>query len=90
MRHWENVFEITIMFICKYNQTVVFFSLDTRTSFLSSLVDNLPCATKFQNVDTHEVLYEHGYRLGMYTKQTEEAFLNNHLVIKLFYHKESE
>ncbi len=55
-----------------------------------SLVDNLPCATKFQNVDTHEVMYEHGYRLGLYTKQSEDIYLNNHLIIKLFYHKETE
>jgi transmembrane 9 superfamily protein 2/4 len=55
-----------------------------------SLVDNLPCATKFQNVETNEIMYEHGYRLGMYTKQTEETFLNNHLIMKLYYHKESE
>ncbi len=54
-------------------------------------MDNLPCATKFQNVDTHEILYEHGYRLGMHTKQPEETHLiNNHLVMKLYYHKESE
>jgi transmembrane 9 superfamily protein 2/4 len=53
-------------------------------------VDNLPCATKYQNVDTHEVLFEHGYRLGMYTKDSGVMFLNNHLIIKLHYHKESE
>jgi transmembrane 9 superfamily protein 2/4 len=57
--------------------------------YVHLLVDNLPCATKFQNVDTHEVMYEHGYRLGMYTKQTDEIYLNNHLIMKLYYHKES-
>jgi len=35
-------------------------------------------------------MYEHGYRLGMHTKQTEEMYLNNHLIMKLYYHKESE
>ena len=55
-----------------------------------SLVDNLPCATKFQNTETQETIYEHGYRLGMYSKQSDETYLNNHLVMKLSYHKESE
>ncbi len=53
-------------------------------------MDNLPCATKYQSVDTHEVLFEHGYRLGMHKKETGELYLNNHLIIKLYYHKESE
>jgi len=53
-------------------------------------VDNLPCATKYQHVDTHEVLYEHGYRLGMFMKDSGNVYLNNHLIIKLYYHKESE
>jgi transmembrane 9 superfamily protein 2/4 len=53
-------------------------------------VDNLPCATKYQNVNTREILYEHGYRLGMYTKGSQDIYLNNHLIIKLYYHKESE
>ncbi len=55
-----------------------------------SLVDNLPCATRYQNVDTHEVLFEHGYRLGMYTKDSGAMYLNNHLIMKLHYHKEAE
>ncbi|CAF4080209.1 unnamed protein product [Rotaria sp. Silwood2] len=61
-----------------------------KSYYVHLLVDNLPCATKFQNVDTYEVLYEHGYRLGLHTKQTEDIYLNNHLVMKLYYHKESE
>ncbi|CAF4602394.1 unnamed protein product [Rotaria sp. Silwood1] len=61
-----------------------------KNYYVHLLVDNLPCATKFQNVETHETLYEHGYRLGLHTKQTEETYLNNHLVMKLYYHKESE
>jgi hypothetical protein len=35
-------------------------------------------------------MYEHGYRLGIYAKQTKENYLNNHLIMKLFYHKETE
>jgi hypothetical protein len=85
VQHWENVFEIIITFICK--KDFLNFNL---IIYLFSLVDNLPCATKFQNVDTHEVMYEHGYRLGMYTKQVDDIYINNHLIIKLFYHKESE
>jgi transmembrane 9 superfamily protein 2/4 len=57
--------------------------------YVHLLVDNLPCATKYQNVDTREILYEHGYRLGMYKKETGDVYLNNHLIIKLHYHKES-
>ncbi len=57
--------------------------------FFLSLVDNLPCATKFQNVNSQEILYEHGYRLGIYTKKSTETYLHNHLIIKLHYHKES-
>ena len=86
----ENVFGIIITFICRTWE----FSEDRRLSatflFVFSLVDNLPCATKFQNDETQEKIYEHGYRLGMYSKQSDETYLNNHLIIKLFYHKESE
>jgi len=58
--------------------------------YVHLLVDNLPCATKFQHVDTQEAMYEHGYRLGMYTKQLDDIYLNNHLIIKLFYHNEAQ
>lgn len=32
--------------------------------FFSRLTDNLPCATKFQLLDSGEIQYEHGYKLG--------------------------
>ena len=64
--------------------------MDLLIFFSFSLVDNLPCATKYQNVETQETLYEHGYRLGLSTKDAGEIFLNNHLIMKLYYHKESE
>jgi hypothetical protein len=35
-------------------------------------------------------MYEHGYRLGIHTKKPEETYLNNHLIMKLFYHQESK
>ncbi len=73
------------MFIC----TIQISKFESNHFYLFSLVDNLPCATKFQNVDTHEVLYEHGYRLGMHSKKDDDIYINNHLVIKLFYHSES-
>ena len=60
-----------------------------HSSFVRSLVDNLPCATKFQNPKTLETFYEHGYRLGIYSKGRKETYLNNHLILRLFYHKES-
>ncbi|CAM2699090.1 unnamed protein product [Rotaria socialis] len=59
-----------------------------KNYYVHLLIDNLPCATKFENVETHKVLYEHGYRLGLYTKKTEETYINNHLIMKLYYHKE--
>lgn len=58
--------------------------------YFLSLIDNLPCATKFQNVETHETFYEHGYRLGIFTKEPESIYVNNHLIMRLYYHKESE
>lgn len=53
-------------------------------------MDNLPCATKYQNVETHAVLYEHGYRLGLSAREPGDLYLNNHIIIKLHYHKEAE
>ena len=58
--------------------------------FSFSLVDNLPCATRYQHVDTHAVIYEHGYRLGLSSKDSGDLFLNNHIILKLHYHKETE
>lgn len=58
--------------------------------YIHLLVDNLPCATKFENEQTHEKMYEHGYRFGMYAKQSDEVYLNNHIALRLYYHKESE
>ena len=31
---------------------------------LFRITDNLPCATKFELLDTGETQYEHGYKLG--------------------------
>ncbi|CAF1017616.1 unnamed protein product [Adineta ricciae] len=58
--------------------------------YVHLLVDNLPSATKLQNVETQETLYEHGYRLGIRSKDSNDVFLNNHLILRLHYHKESE
>lgn len=48
------------------------------------LIDNLPCATKYRLLDTDEVQYEHGYKLG-YVKD-KVAYINNHLKFNLKYH----
>lgn len=48
------------------------------------LVDNLPCATKFETIDTHERVYERGYKLG-YVRDNK-VFIHNHLKIILSYH----
>lgn len=49
------------------------------------LVDNLPCATKFEVDETGEVLHEHGYRLGW--EENGRFYVNNHLDIVLSYHQ---
>uniref|UniRef100_A0A183EIA7 Transmembrane 9 superfamily member n=1 Tax=Gongylonema pulchrum TaxID=637853 RepID=A0A183EIA7_9BILA len=51
------------------------------------LVDNLPCATRYEVSDTHEVIYENGYRLGW--EENGRYFVNNHLDIILRYHQPS-
>jgi hypothetical protein len=33
-------------------------------SLFSRLTDNLPAATKYELLDSNEVQYEHGYKLG--------------------------
>jgi len=52
------------------------------------LTDNLPCATKFQMLDTGDVQYEHGYKLGF--MKDGVAYLNNHLRLVLKYHTDDE
>lgn len=50
------------------------------------LVDNLPCATKFNLLDSNEEQYESGYQLGY--QKDGQYFLNNHLKLILKYHSE--
>ncbi|KAG1660058.1 Transmembrane 9 superfamily member 4 [Nymphon striatum] len=54
--------------------------------YVHLLVDNLPCATKYHMLDTGEVQYEHGYRIGFV--EDSKAYINNHLKIILKYHSE--
>ncbi|CAM1303789.1 TM9SF4 (predicted), partial [Pycnogonum litorale] len=54
--------------------------------YIHLLVDNLPCATKYHMLDTGEVKYEHGYKLGFV--EDNKAYVNNHLKIILKYHTE--
>lgn len=56
--------------------------------FVHLIVDNLPVATKFINPDTNELQFEHGYRLGQI--DGDNAYINNHLKFRLFYHLHSE
>ena len=37
---------------------------------ISRITDNLPCATKFELLETGEIQYEHGYKLGFYKDKT--------------------
>ncbi|KAL5016485.1 hypothetical protein ScPMuIL_006074 [Solemya velum] len=54
--------------------------------YVHLIIDNLPCATKFKLLDSDEVQYEHGYKLGFV--RDEVAYINNHLKILLKYHTE--
>lgn len=56
--------------------------------FVHLLVDNLPCATKIVNPETHEIQYEHGYRLG--GVDGASVYINNHLKLVLLYHTHNE
>ncbi|XP_018325804.1 transmembrane 9 superfamily member 4 [Agrilus planipennis] len=55
--------------------------------FVHLLVDNLPAATRIFNPETNEVQLEHGYRLGNVV--SDQAYINNHLKLILFYHNPS-
>ncbi|XP_071116684.1 transmembrane 9 superfamily member 4-like [Haliotis cracherodii] len=56
--------------------------------FVHLIVDNLPCATKFELLDSKEVQYEHGYKLGYETGN--EVYLNNHLRLILKFHTDDD
>ncbi|XP_046575927.1 LOW QUALITY PROTEIN: transmembrane 9 superfamily member 4-like [Haliotis rubra] len=56
--------------------------------FVHLIVDNLPCATKFELLDSKEVQYEHGYKLGYETGN--EVYINNHLRLILKYHTDDD
>ena len=48
------------------------------------LLDNLPAATVFTNVDSGETQYEDGFKVGFEVE--EQLFLNNHLHFMVDYH----
>ncbi|KAF0290145.1 Transmembrane 9 superfamily member 4 [Amphibalanus amphitrite] len=52
------------------------------------LVDNLPCATRFQLVDSDDEQLDRGYRLGSTSENGDETYINNHLRLVLYYHTE--
>ena len=54
------------------------------------LVDNVPCATRFQMVDSAEEQLDRGYRLGLVGLTGQETFINNHLRLVLYYHTENQ
>ncbi|KAI1724718.1 endomembrane protein 70 domain-containing protein [Ditylenchus destructor] len=51
------------------------------------LVDNLPCATRYEIPETKEVFFDHGYKLGWTDEKTGKVYVNNHLDIVLKYHE---
>lgn len=56
--------------------------------YVHLIVDNLPCATKFEMIETSEPVYERGYKLGFVDKDNK-IFINNHLNLILSYHSEN-
>ncbi|GAB6029941.1 Transmembrane 9 super member 4 [Chamberlinius hualienensis] len=54
--------------------------------YIHLLVDNLPCATKYEMMDSSKPQYEHGYKLGFV--ENEMPYINNHLKLNLKYHSE--
>ena len=56
--------------------------------FIHLIMDNLPCATRFELPDTKEVQYEPGFRLGFV--KDGRTYLNNHLKFTLKYHVDPE
>ncbi|KAK3089670.1 hypothetical protein FSP39_005498 [Pinctada imbricata] len=59
-----------------------------QSYFVHLIVDNLPCATKFEMLETGEIQYEHGYKLGFV--KDKKKYLNNHLKLILKYHTEDK
>ncbi|CAC5396025.1 TM9SF2_4 [Mytilus coruscus] len=59
-----------------------------RSYFVHLIVDNLPCATKFELMETGQIQYEHGYRLGF--EKDNVAYINNHLKFVLKYHSDDQ
>lgn len=54
--------------------------------YIHLLVDNLPCATRYEMLDSGKPQYEHGYRLGFI--ENDIPYINNHLKLILKYHTE--
>ena len=59
-----------------------------RDYYVHLNVDNLPCATTFDHLETGEPVYERGYRLGYVLE--ENVFIHNHLNFILSYHTEDK
>ncbi|KAG0455875.1 hypothetical protein HPP92_023663 [Vanilla planifolia] len=57
---------------------------------VNMILDNLPVAVPRQRKDgNHEPTYEHGFRVGLKTKD-KKYYINNHLSFKVMYHKDLE
>ena len=54
--------------------------------YVHLIVDNLPCATTFDHLETGTSVYERGYRLGYIADG--DVFIYNHLKFILSYHSE--
>lgn len=59
-----------------------------KNYYVHLIVDNLPCATQFKMMDSDQVQYEHGYKLGFV--KDGKVYLNNHLKMFLKYHTDDD
>lgn len=59
-----------------------------KNYYVHLIVDNLPCATQFKMMDSDQVQYEHGYKLGFV--KDGKVYLNNHLKMYLKYHTDDD
>ena len=51
-------------------------SLYIHVHIFYSIVDNLPCATKFELMETGDIQYEHGFRLGFVKDNVVSCYQN--------------
>jgi transmembrane 9 superfamily protein 2/4 len=80
--------KIDCQFVCKIEltakQTQDFIDKIDNDYTLHMLLDNLPAATVFKNMDTGDLQYEDGFKIGF--AMNGDTFLHNHLHFVVEYH----